>query len=136
MENGLYAAVKTNDTVHAVFIDQESLDFCKLNRKTEQRNYEKACYEADVARKQAEEARMQKDIEQKQEKAIMRWERETIRLIKQELKVLAASAVVAMSLYAGLVAAAFAIPILIGCQIVICFRAGKYFGKYPVRWFK
>lgn len=127
--NGVYTAVKTNNGVSAIYIEEEVLELGRLNRKTEQ-------HRAESARRAADADRAEKERKHKLAQAAERRQRATIRLIKQELKVLAASVVVGLSMNAGLVAAAFAIPVLVCCQTVICFRAGRHFGKYPVRWFK
>lgn len=127
--NGVYTAVKTRDGVATIFIEEEVLELGRLNRKAEQRREESARRADDADR--AEKERMHKLAQ-----AAERRQRATIRLIKQELKVLAASVIVVLSMKVGLVAAAFAIPVLVACQTVICFRAGRYFGKYPTRWIK
>ncbi len=123
-ENGVYTAVKTNKGVTAVHISEELLELSRLNRRTGKRRseHERLAVEA-------ERAQQQRNLEMTKEEK--RWERATIRLFKQELKVLAASVVVGIALKLGLVAAVFGIPVLIGCQTVICFRAGRYFGRYP-----
>lgn len=127
--NGVYTAVKTNNGVSAIYIEEEVLELGRLNRKTEQ-------HRAESARRAADADRAQKEEKRRLAKEVERRHRATIHLIKQELKVLAASVIVALSMKAGLVAAAFAIPVLVVCQTVICFRAGRYFGKYPTRWIK
>lgn len=127
--NGVYTAVKTHDGVATIFIEEEVLELGRLNRKTEQRREESARLAADADR-------AEKERRCKLAQAAERRQRATIRLVKQELKVLAGSVIVGLAWKAGLVAAAFAAPVLIAWQTVIFFRAGKYFGKYPVRWFK
>lgn len=127
--NGVYTAIKTNDGVHAVYIEEEILELGRLNRITDQRR-------AENEQRVATAARVQKEKMRKLAQEAERRRRATIRLIKQEAKVLAGSVIVGLAWKAGLVAAAFAVPVLIAWQTVIFFRAGKYFGKYPVRWFK
>ena len=127
--NGLYKAIKTNDGVAAVYIEEEVLELGKLNAITEQRRKANS-------RQIAINDQIRKDRKNEQIKKQKRWEREVTHLLKQELKVLAGAVAVYIALELGLVAAVLAVPVLITCQTVIAFRAGKYFGKYPVKWFK
>ena len=101
----------------------------KLNAITEQRRKANS-------RQIAINDQIRKDRKNEQIKKQKRWEREVTHLLKQELKVLAGAVAVYIALELGLVAAVLAVPVLIICQTVIVFRAGKYFGKYPVKWFK
>lgn len=127
--NGMYAAVKDNAGVRAVFIEEEVLDLHRLNAKTAQRRNAAAQMATENA-KAAE--KQQRDLA----KAARRKAMATRRLIVQELKVLAGVIVVGLGMRAGLVAAAWAIPVLAFFQAVIFFKAGKYFGKYFPRWFQ
>ena len=127
--NGMYTAIKTNDGVAAVYIEEEVLELGKLNAITEQRRKANR-------RQIAINDQIRKDRKNEQIKKQKRWEREVTHLLKQELKVLAGAVAVYIALELGLVAAVLAVPVLITCQTVIVFRAGKYFGKYPVKWFK
>lgn len=127
--NGIYAAVKDNAGVRAVYIEEEVLNMSRLNAKTEQRRNAAAWVTA-------ENAKAAQKRKQEQTKAARRKAMATRRLIVQELKVLAGVGVVFFGMKAGLVAAAWAIPVLAFFQAVIFFKAGKYFGKYIPRWFQ
>ena len=125
----MYAAVKDNTGVRAVFIEEEVLDMSRLNAKTEQRRNAAVWVTA-------EKAKAAQKCKQEQTKAARRKAMATRRLIVQELKVLAGVAAVVFGMKAGLVATAWAIPVLAFFQAVIFFKAGKYFGKYFPRWFQ
>ena len=123
--NGLYPAVKNNACEMTVPTEEEELS--RLNEKTEKRRNEAEQRAVANAAQQREQEKI-KDARQK--------ERATRPMILQELKVLAGVIVVGLGMRAGLVAAAWAIPVLAFFQAVIFFKAGKYFGKYFPRWFQ
>ncbi len=127
--NGLYTAVKTDDGVAAIYIEEELLELGRLNRKVEQRGSEND-------RRTADAARIQKEKKRELAKAAKRWEKATIRLIRQEIMALVVAAFVSLALEAGQVTAEFAIPVLSISVALVCFLAGRYFGKYPVRRIK
>lgn len=110
--NGFYAAVKTDDGVQAVYIDENIYRI-----QQEQAAAQK--------RKKARKAQRQKRIE-----CETRHRNETVHVLKQELKLLGAGAILWLGYSAGLVELAFALPVLIAFQTVICFRAGKWVGKH------
>lgn len=122
MENGLYAAVKTEDTVHAVFIDQDNLEFGQLNKmvKANRRQREK---------EQAE----QREAAEKGWRAEMARKRKFWRFVRrnvgQELFLGAVMAVVYYGFYVGLVSVFFAIPVLAVLLAVACFKAGSFFTR-------
>lgn len=137
MENGLYAAVKTNDTVHAVFVDQENLEFGQLNKmvNANRRQHEKelahqrAAAEQKVAAEQRVAAEKRAAAEQawKAEEARKRKFRRMVgAAVKQELALTAAMAVVYYGFYVGLVSVFFAIPVLAVLLAVTCFKAGSF----------
>ena len=119
MENGLYAAVKTNDTVHTVFIDQDNLEFAQLNKmvKANRRQREKEQAEQRAAAEKAWRAEMAR------KRKIWRFVR---RNVGQELFLGAAMAVVYYGFYVGLVSVFFAIPVLAVLLAVACFKAGSF----------
>lgn len=127
--NGMYTAIKTNEGVEAVYIEEEVLELGKLNAITAQRRKANS-------QRIAINDQIRKDRKNEQIKKQQRQEREITHLLKQELKVFAGAVAVYIALELDLVAAVLAVPVLIACQTVLAFRAGKYFGKYPVRWFK
>lgn len=119
MENGLYAAVKTNDTVHTVFIDQDNLEFAQLNKmvKANRRQREKEQAEQRAAAEKAWRAEMAR------KRKFWRFVR---RNVGQELFLGAAMAVVYYGFYVGLVSVFFAIPVLAVLLAVACFKAGSF----------
>lgn len=111
MKNGVYAAMKTDDGVQAVYFDEQAF-LAEMEQMASERQERK-------------EKAQRRKVAAKED----RQRRETIRLVKQELKLLAAGLVLYWGFCAGLVELAFAAPVLIGFQTVICFRAGRWFGR-------
>lgn len=122
MENGLYAAVKTNDTVHAVFIDQENLEFSQLNKMVKA-NRQKHLQEQAEQREAAEQAWRAEEARKR------KFRRMVGAAVKQELALTAAMAVVYYGFYVGLVSVFFAIPVLAVLLAVACFKAGSFFTR-------
>lgn len=122
MENGLYAAVKTNDTVHAVFIDQENLEFGQLNKMVKA-NRQKHLREQAEQRAAAEQAWRAEEARKR------KFRRMVGAAVKQELALGAAMAVVYYGFYVGLVSVFFAIPVLAILLAVACFKAGSLFTR-------
>lgn len=109
--NGFYAAMKTDEGVQAVYIDEGSFRAQQERMAAEQqRKLEKTAQRKRIAAKNSEQ-------------------RATIRVLKQELKLIGMGAVLYWGFSAGLVELAFAVPVLICFQTVICFRAGRWFGR-------
>ena len=109
--NGFYAAMKTDESVQAVYIDEGM--FREAMARTEARK----------------KAARQKARRKKADAAANREKRQTMQMLGRELKALAAAAVVYWGLTAGLVHLAFAVPVLIAAQTVVCFRAGSWYGR-------
>lgn len=109
--NGFYAAMKTNEGVQAIYIDEES--FRAQQRKAAEEQHRKEIRAAD-RREAAAKSKVQ---------------RATIRVLKQELKLIGMGAVLYWGYAAGLVELAFMLPVLAAFQTVICFRAGRWFGR-------
>lgn len=110
--NGFYAAMKTGDGVRAVFIDEAT-----FRREAERERRE-------------QQAREVRRVEQGMNKAMRRFQRAVLHLLGQELKLIGMGLVLWLGHRAGLVDMAFAAPVLIAFQTVICFRAGKFWGKW------
>lgn len=110
-KNGFYAAMKTDEGVQAIYIDEGS--FRDQQRKAA----------AEQHRKEVKAER------RKQVAARNNEQRATIRVLKQELKLIGMGAVLYWGFSAGLVELAFAVPVLVGFQTVICFRAGRWYGR-------
>jgi len=120
--NGIYIARKTNNGSRAVFVDEETIELAELSHHMEQNRKKKAAAEQAERDRQIAAWRQAQAAEQRRRRA---WRR----LVKQELKLLAAAGVVALGWWLGLVELAFAVPVLLFCQTLICFRAGKYIGQ-------
>ena len=109
--NGFYAAMKTDEGVQAIYIDEGSLRAQQERAAAEQHRKEvKAERRASVA-------------------AMTREQRATIRVLKQELKLIGMGAILYWGYTADLVALAFMVPVLVAFQTVICFRAGRWYGR-------
>lgn len=109
--NGFYAAIKTDDGVQAIYIDEGS-------------------FRAQQERAAAEQRHKEMKAEQRKEIAAMtREQRTTIRVLKQELKLFGMGAILYWGFCMGLVDLAFMIPVLVAFQTVICFRAGRWYGR-------
>lgn len=127
MENGLYAAVKTEDTVRAVFIDQESLEFSQLNKMVKanrQKTQKEQAEQREAAEKawRAEESRKRK------------FRRFIGRAVRQELSLGAAMAVIYYGFSAGMVSVFFAVPVLAILLAAFCFKAGSFFSRLAQYW--
>ena len=109
--NGFYAAMKTDEGVQAIYIDEGS--FRAQQRKAA----------AEQHRKEVKNER------RKQIAAMTREQRATIRVLKQELKLIGMGAILYWGYTADLVALAFMVPVLVAFQTVICFRAGRWYGR-------
>lgn len=110
-KNGFYAAMKTDEGVQAIYIDEGSFRAQQERIATEQR------------RKEIKAERS------KQTAARSRQQRAAIRLLKQELKLIGMGAVLYCGYAAGMVALGFLVPVLVAFQTVICFRAGRWCGR-------
>lgn len=109
--NGFYAAMKTDEGVQAIYIDEES-------------------FRAQQERAAAEQHRKEVKAERRKQVAAMtREQRATIKVLKQELKLIGMGAVLYWGYTADLVALAFMVPVLVAFQTVICFRAGRWYGR-------
>ena len=122
MENGLYAAVKTNDTVHAVFIDQDNLEFAQLNKMVKA-NRQKHLREQAEQREAAEKA-WRAEVTRKR-----KFWRFVRRNVGQELFLGAAMAVVYFGFTRCLVSAVFALPVLAILLGLFSFKAGNFFTR-------
>ena len=110
-KNGFYAAMKTDEGVQAIYIDEES-------------------FRAQQERAAAEQHRKEVKAERRKQVAAMtREQRATIKVLKQELKLIGMGAILYWGYTADLVALAFMVPVLVAFQTVICFRAGRWYGR-------
>ena len=110
-QNGFYAAMKTDEGLQAVYIDEGTIHARQ--------------------RQEAQRERKKQALTQRKRKLIAeaRKHRAGIRVLKQELKLLGMGGVLYWGFCAGLVEMAFAVPVLLSFQTVICFRAGRWFGN-------
>lgn len=109
--NGFYAAMKTNEGVQAIYIDEGSFRAQQERMAAEQKQkLEKTAQRKWIAAKNSEQ-------------------RATIRVLKQEMKLIGMGAILYWGYTADLVALAFMVPVLVAFQTVICFRAGRWYGR-------
>lgn len=91
---------------------------------------EEGMYRKDMDRFRAlMRAARQKLRRRKTDAAASREKRYTTWVLCQELKAMTAAAVVYWGCTAGLIDKAFAVPVLIAAQTVVCFRAGYWCGR-------
>lgn len=109
--NGLYAAMKTDEGVQAIYIDEGS-------------------FRAQQRKAAAERHRKKAKIEERRQGMLQEHERQaTVRVLIQELKLLGMGLVLYLGYCAELVELAFMVPVLVAFQTVICFRAGRWYGR-------
>lgn len=108
-KNGFYAAMKTDEGIQAVYIDEE------------------ACRARQVQAARESQARHRRVAQRRAIAAAARQNRATLRVVKQELKLLGMGAVLYLGYTAGLVELAFLAPVLAAFQAVICWRAGRWY---------
>lgn len=113
--NGFYAAMKTDKGVQTLYIDEEAFRAQQKQAAADQRRKEEA---VKIRRENA---------------AINRERKATIQLIEQELKLIGMGAILYWGYTADLVALAFMVPVLVAFQTLICFRAGRWFGRRECR---
>lgn len=110
-KNGFYAAMKTDEGVRAVYIDEGAFR-AQQERAT-----------AELHREEVKAERRKRIAAQTKER------RAAVRLLKQELKLIGMGAVLYCGYAAGMVALGFMVPVLVAFQTVICFRAGRWCGR-------
>lgn len=109
--NGFYAAMKTDEGVQAIYIDEGS-------------------FRAQQRKAAAEQHRKKVKTEKRRQGMLQEHERQaTVRVLIQELKLLGMGLVLYLGYCAELVELAFMVPVLVAFQTVICFRAGRWFGR-------
>lgn len=129
MDNGIYAALKTDCAVHAVFIDQDNVEFGQLNRKMRANRQKQDQALANQERQRAAQIAAADKAFMAEEARKRKIRRITARTVKQELCLATAMAVVYGGFYAGLVSVFFAIPVLAILLAAFCFKAGSFFGR-------
>lgn len=108
--NGFYAAMKTDEGVQGIYIDEE-------------------LFQAQQERFAAEQRRRAAKAERHDRlAATSRAQRDTIRVLKRELKLIGMGTILYWGYTTGLVALGFLVPVLIVFQSMICFRAGRWRG--------
>lgn len=118
MEKGL-AVIEVNETgTKGFYIDQDALDFARLNARTEKRRKE-----AEQAEKKADRNRSKAEQAKAQRKAY------TLRTVRDVLISCAICVGVCWAGIAGLVHPIVFIPVSIFCLCVACVRFGAWFGK-------
>lgn len=109
--NGFYAALKTDDSVQAVYVEEDI--FLAAMARVE-------------ARKQAARKKARR---RKADAAANREKRRTIRTVKQELGAIATAVLVAWGGSAGLIDPVLWVPLVLGLHSLICLRAGRWMGR-------
>ncbi len=129
VQNGFYAARKSDGGVKTIFIDEEALEMQRQNNIVAERRARAAREEAQAvaAAKERWAASIVEDA--RREAAYERQQKKTRRLILKELKLLGMALLVMLGQELGLVDWTFGVPVLVGIQTVICFQAGKWFGR-------
>lgn len=109
--NGFYAAMKTDESVQTVYIDE-------------------VMFRATLAQAEARKrAARQKARRRKADAAANREKRRTIRTVKQELGTIATAVLVAWGGSAGLIDPVLWVPLVLGLHSLICVRAGRWMGR-------
>lgn len=123
MKTGLYVGRVTESGTKVVHIPEEITNFHHMNQQVRERK------EA-AARRQQQELDQMRRADAKAKGEAAREARNLRRLLQKELKTLLVAAAIYVSLCLDLVTIWFAVPVMIGCLIVLCCRAGAYFGRY------
>lgn len=128
MENGIYAACIEGETANAVFVDQERVDFSRLNRKSQQ-NYQQRMQEhfaeLQVFEMLAAKKTKAREIEELKKRKLLRMGLQTV---KHELILFAAMLLVYIGFNEGMVNIFFAVPVWTVLFALFCFKAGSFFG--------
>ncbi len=111
MENGLYIGTKTDDRVKSVHIDQEVLEFARLNRATEARRREAAL----AAVKETRSAKNR--------------QRGRNHMMAQNAALVGAAAIVSIGAALGMPSAWIAAMVVAMVLAAVSFRVGRWFGK-------
>lgn len=109
--NGFYAAVKTDECIQAVYIDEPMFR---------------------AAQAQAEEKKRAARIRARRRKEAAvsnRKKRGTIRTVKQVAGSAAAAALIVWWSAAGLIDPVLGVPLVLGLHSLACFRAGRWAGR-------
>lgn len=118
MQNGLAIIEKTDNHTKGFYIDQDALEFARLNARTNKR-ISKAEEENREANRQCRNA----------EKMAARRKAYTLKTIGYILTNCAVCGAVAWAGMAGMIHPIISIPVSIFCLCVACVRFGAWFGK-------
>lgn len=118
MQNGLAIIEKTENETKGFYIDQDALEFARLNARTNNRisKAEAVNCEADLKRSMAE-------------KMAARRKAYTVKTFAYVLTNCAVCGAVAWAGTAGMIHPVISIPVSIFCLCVACVRFGAWFGR-------
>ena len=118
MQNGLAIIEKTDTETKGFYIDQDALEFARMNAKLDKQRNETEKAQKKVARKNSKAA-----------KAKAKRKAYTMKTIGYILANCATCGAVAWAGMAGMIHPIIAIPVSIFCLCVACVRFGAWFGK-------
>ena len=124
--NGMCIALRNGARTKTVFIEQDVLELENLNRQTAARRRRAEKQEAEQIRRAAEKKKSL-SREQARQRAY------TLRVMRQELLLLAGMAGLGAANHYGLMSPVLALPIMVAAFGAMCLIAGKYWGVRK-RW--
>ena len=124
--NGMWIGLRNGARTETVFIEQDVLELENLNRQTAARRQRAEKQEAEQIRRAAEE---KKSLcrEQARQRAY------TLRVMRQELLLLAGMAGLGAANHYGLMSPVLALPLMVAAFGAMCVIFGKYWGVRK-RW--
>lgn len=124
--NGMWVALRNGARTETVFVEQDVLELENLNRQTAARRQRKEKAEAEERRRAAEQKK-KLTREQARQRAY------TMRVMRQELLLLAGMAGLGAANHYGLMSPVLAMPLMVAAFGAMCLIAGKYWGVRK-RW--
>ncbi len=118
MENGLYQLKKTDNRVEAVYVDQEVIEFAKLNRKIAKRQEAAGLKATQETAKQL-----------RKERCAVKRAMARVRLMMQCICLVSAAALIGFAAYAGMSGTQIATAIAVITLATTCFKLGREFRK-------
>lgn len=124
--NGMCIALRNGARTETAFIEQDVLELENLNRQTAARRQQAEKLEAEQIRRAAEQKK-HLTREQARQRAY------TLRVMRQELLLLAGMAGLGAANHYGLMSPVLAMPLMVAAFGAMCLIAGKYWGVRK-RW--
>ena len=119
--NGMWIGLRNGARTETVFIEQDVLELENLNRQTAARRRQAEKLEAEQIRRAAEKKK-HLSREQARQRAY------TLRVMRQELLLLAGMAGLGAANHYGLMSPVLALPLMVAAFGAMCLIAGKYWG--------